>query len=199
MEIIRGKQTSWMDARMFSEAQRAYEQMRVDLGTGDGQFVRYLAQQYPRHLVIGVDACRENLQQNSRRAPANTLFVIANALALPAELEHRAAFITVNFPWGSLLEGLAERESAVIAGLSRLAFAGTQLDIRVNAGALVEAGWPLEQGAAQIQRVLLASGFAMRPAVALTAAELKAFPSTWAKRLAFGRDPRAFALSGVYG
>ena len=148
--------------------------------------------------MIGVDACRENLQQNSRRAPANTLFVIANALALPAELDRTAAHITVNFPWGSLLEGLAERESAVIAGLSRLAFAGTRLEVRVNAGALAEAGWPLEQGAAQIQRVLLASGFAMRPAAALTAAELKAFPSTWAKRLAFGRDPRAFALSGVY-
>jgi hypothetical protein len=31
----------------------------------------------------------------------------------------------------------------------------------------------------------------------LTAGDLKAFPTSWAKRLAFGRDPRAVHLSGV--
>jgi hypothetical protein len=37
----------------------------------------------------------------------------------------------------------------------------------------------------------------MRPPAHVTAAELRAFPTTWARRLAFGRDPRALHLHGV--
>jgi hypothetical protein len=37
----------------------------------------------------------------------------------------------------------------------------------------------------------------MRPQVTLTARDLKACPTTWAKRLAFGRDPRAIHLNGT--
>ena len=41
------------------------------------------------------------------------------------------------------------------------------------------------------------NGFNLRAAHQLTAAQLKAFPTTWAKRLAFGRDPRAVHLSAL--
>ena len=63
------------------------------------------------------------------------------------------------------------------------------------AGALAEAGWPLEAGAAQIREVLAAHGLRMKRPVSLDSTELRAYPTTWAKRLAFGRDPRALHLS----
>jgi hypothetical protein len=68
--------------------------------------------------------------------------------------------------------------------------------LRLNGGALAEAGWMLEAGVEQIYNNLLQSGWYMQTPVMMKAAALRSFPSTWAKRLAFGRDPRAVQLSG---
>jgi trans-aconitate methyltransferase len=197
MEIIRGKQASFMDQSALADNLAAYRQVHLDIGTGDGRFVQHLAQANPDTFVIGLDACRENLQALSRRAPDNALFVIANACNLPPELNALAGRISINFPWGSLLHGLLSDDPALLDGLRRTARPDSALDVRLNAGALNEAGWTLEDGAAQVRRVLNASGFHMRPPVALGGPELRDCPTTWAKRLAFGRDPRAIHLGGV--
>jgi hypothetical protein len=67
----------------------------------------------------------------------------------------------------------------------------------LNGGALAEIGWSLEAGAEQVREALAESGFAMRHCMMMTTNELKLFPTTWAKRLAFGRDPRAMYLYGT--
>lgn len=191
MEIIRGKHASFIDSLPLCDS------VHVDLGTGDGRFVRHIAQTNPRCLVIGIDACRENLHEVSRRAPSNALFVIANAQALPPELHGAATHITINFPWGSLLGGLVENDSSLLAGLVAIARPDAGLELRLNGGALAEAGWSLEDGVKQVQRVLSANGFAMQSPGMLTGDELKSCPTTWAKRLAYGRDPRAAYLRGT--
>ena len=178
----------------------ALPEVHVDLGTGDGRFVLDAARAHPLHSVIGVDACRDNLREASRRAPENALFLIANALDLPAEFAGLASAITVNFPWGTLLTGLLdEREDAPLwATLARLARPGATLHIRLNGGALAEAGWTLEAGAERALRLAGRAGFRMSAPHTLAADALRALPMTWARRLAFGRDPRALALSGRY-
>jgi hypothetical protein len=40
-------------------------------------------------------------------------------------------------------------------------------------------------------------GFEMKRPITVDACGLRKVPTTWAKRLAFGRDPRAALLSGV--
>lgn len=197
MEIIRGKHASFMAAPALAEHLSRYASAHLDLGTGDGRFARHIAQTHPNTFVIGVDACRENLYEVSRRAPANALFVIANALALPPELDGFAAQITINFPWGSLLEGLVADDAGLLDGLARLARPNAALDVRLNGGALAEVGFSLEAGAARVREVLAVNGFTMRAPVTLRADDLKRFPTTWAKRLAFGRDPRAVYLRGA--
>lgn len=197
MEIIRGKHTSFMDASSFSEYRCGYTAIHIDIGTGDGRFVQHIAPARSCCLVIGIDACRENLYEVSRRAPANTLFVIANALWLPFELDSGTAHLTINFPWGSLLEGLLATDTALLAGLRRITRPDTALEIRLNAGALAEVGWSLQAGADRVQDVLFVNGFDMRTPIGMRAHDLKACPTTWAKRLAFGRDPRAIYLNGV--
>ena len=107
MEIIRGKQTSFIDTTALAAKLVGYDRVHIDIGTGDGRFVRHIAQNNPGTFVIGIDACRENLVAISRRAPSNSLFVIANARALPTELFGSATQVTINFPWGSLFDGLA--------------------------------------------------------------------------------------------
>jgi hypothetical protein len=148
-------------------------------------------------FVIGIDACRENLVEVSRRSSSNALFVIANAQALPHELHAIAAHITINFPWGSLLEGLLTNDSALMASLAAVMRPNAALEVRLNGGALAEAGWSLEQGADRVHEVLTDNGFSLRQNVVLRAHDLKSFPTTWAKRLAFGRDPRAVYLRGT--
>lgn len=197
MEIIRGKQASFMDAAALTAVTEDYTSVHLDLGTGDGRYVAHQAVAQPRHFVMGLDACRENLVEVSRRAPGNSLFVIANALDLPVELDGMTDSLSINFPWGSLLEGLLLADSPLWANLRRVTRPGTRLDVRLNGGALAEAHWSLETGAVQIRRMLIEQGFALRPAEKLTAGDLKAFPTSWAKRLAFGRDPRAIHLTGL--
>src|SRR5919199_344113 len=108
METIHGKQTRMLEATRLAAQLRPYRSVLIDLGTGDGRYVRSVAQASPERFVIGLDACRENLRSVSRSAPSNALFVIANALDLPWELRGLAGHITINFPWGSLLGALVE-------------------------------------------------------------------------------------------
>ncbi len=197
MEIIRGKQASFMDSAALSERLNGYDSLHIDLGTGDGRFVQHMAQADCNRFIIGIDACRENLHEVSRRAQPNTLFVIANAQALPVELCGLATHITINFPWGSLLEGLLTNEVGLLAGLTAIARPNASLEVRLNGGALAEIGWSLEAGTKQVQEVLSANGFTMRIAQAMPMNELKSFPTTWAKRIAFGRDPHAMIVRGV--
>jgi trans-aconitate methyltransferase len=169
--------------------------MLLDLGAGDGRFVARMARAYPDSLAIGIDACRENLIEQSRRAPESAVFLVANALTLPEELTEIATRLTINFPWGSLLTGLLD-DPAFCARLVSFMRPGASLEVALNGGALAEVGWTLEAGAARVQSNLRAAGFTLRTPLAWGAAELRACPTTWARRLAFGRDPRAVFLAG---
>ncbi len=191
MEGIRGKRSFSVDAAALAELVSRYEDVLIDLGTGDGRYVRHVAETAPQCLAIGVDASRENLREHSRRAPANALYLIANALALPEELAGVATRLSINFPWGSLLAGLLDGHKGLLAGLAMVARPGAILELRLNAGALVEIGWPLGVGLARARQILRDWGWWMDPPMELDAWALSLLPMTWAKRLACGRDPRA--------
>lgn len=200
MESIRGAHARELDAHDLAARLAGYAHVLIDLGTGDGRFVRHAAASCPATFAIGIDACRENLRESSRRAPANALYLIANALALPDALldalAGRATRLTVNFPWGSLLAALLAGDPSLVERLAGLARPGARIEVRLNAGALAEAGWPLVEGGRRVRQALRAGGFDMGPAVALGPHELRACPTTWARRLAFGRDPYALELRG---
>ena len=197
MEVIHGRRTTEIGRTELLERAAGAARVIVDLGTGDGRFVAHLAQQHPADLVIGVDACREQLRDVSRRAPGNALFVIANALALPRELDALAAQLWINFPWGSLLRSLLDGDPALLTGLERIARPGATLTVRLNGGALAEAGTTFEHGGSEAQRSLRAVGIRVGALEQLDVAALRALPSSWAKRLAFGRDPRAIQLRAM--
>jgi hypothetical protein len=171
-----------------------FDRVWLDLGTGDGQFVRRMAGRHRDRFFIGVDACRENLHHTSRTNLSNALFVIANAQSLPRELCGMASRVSINFPWGSLLESLLPGGTGLVNGLASVAAVRADVDICLNADALASAGWGLEPGADQVERVLNGHGWRTTARSTLTAGDLHTMPTTWAKRLAFGRDPRAIRL-----
>jgi 16S rRNA (adenine(1408)-N(1))-methyltransferase len=198
MEIIRGKHASFIDSAQLTKIMAGADSVHIDIGTGDGRFVRHIAGANPSCCAIGIDACRENLHELSRRVSPNALFVIANAQALPPELHGLASTISINFPWGSLLEGLLSNDSALMVGLALIAQPNATLEVRLNSGALAECGWSFEAGVERVREVLMSSGFNLRPSITLTAGDLRSCPTTWAKRLAYGRDPRAMFLHGTH-
>lgn len=199
MEGIRGTHAFALDADTLATRIRGYQGILMDIGTGDGHYVRHVARACPTWFAIGIDACRENLRATSRKAPDNTLFVIANALALPTELHAQATRIVINFPWGSLLTGLLTEGSSAADGLIALMRPPVTLEIRLNAGALAAAGWPGEEGVRRMREVLYQYGYAVGPPGSMDRTALRAFPSTWARRLAHGRDPRAWCLTATGG
>jgi 16S rRNA (adenine(1408)-N(1))-methyltransferase len=197
MESLHGKHTCTLDATDFAARLHSFQQIVMDIGTGDGRYVAHLARCSPKRLVIGIDTCRENLHQVSRKSLPNALYLIANAEALPVELYCLASHIRVNFPWGSLLAGLLESGSKVIENLRMIAQPGATLEIVLNSSALQKEGLSLEQGGVMVRQVLQISDFAVKQPVTLDADALRHYPTTWAKRLGYGRDPHALSLSAI--
>ena len=64
---------------------------------------------------------------------------------------------------------------------------------------MTEQGWTPETGAEQIYSNLIRLGWQVKTPVMMSAQALRDFPSTWAKRFAFGRDPRAMSIEWVHG
>lgn len=195
METIRGRRSLVLDLNGLKDRLANHNRVILDLGTGDGRYARTLAQEHPDWFVIGLDACRENLREHSQAKRQNLLFVIASAQELPKELNGLASHISINFPWGSLLESLLAGDALLLRGLERVSCSSASLDVRLNGGALAEAGTTLEAGAHTIHRHLLQAGWQVRTPALMDGMSLRKFPSTWAKRLAFGRDPRMLVLS----
>lgn len=196
METIWGKTSLNLTCNGLRERLMHHHHIHLDLGTGDGRYARCLAEQNPGAFVIGLDSCRENLHEHSRAKLPNLLFVVASAQDLPPELNGLVSHVTVNFPWGSLLTSLLTGDPSLMRGLESIASPMARMDLRLNGGALAEAGWDLASGAGQIHQNLLCAGWQVQSPAFMAAADLRSFPSTWAKRLAFGRDPRAMWMSG---
>jgi hypothetical protein len=196
MQTIRGRMSLEIDWNGWKNQLKNYDRILLDLGTGDGRYARTLAAKHPGWFVIGVDSCRENLREHSQAKLRNLLFVIASAQDLPCEWEGLVSQVTINFPWGSLLESLLSGDPRLLCGLKSVSRARAALDLRLNGGALAEAGKTLEAGTDRIFYNLLQAGWQLEQPVLMDASALQRFPSTWAKRLAFGRDPRALMLSG---
>ena len=144
----------------------------------------------------GVDACRENLRPSSRLDLPNVLFIIANARALPQEFYGLISHVAINFPWGSLLESLLTGDPVLMNGLAQISKPHTKIDIRLNGGALAEAGSCLEAGTQTIFDHMNRYGWITKHPYLMDNHALQKFSTTWAKRLAYGRDPRAMAIHG---
>ena len=112
----------------------------MDVGTGDGLFVYNCARKEPQKLFIGIDANRRPLQKISERIhrrPAkgglpNVLFLEAAVEALPYELDGTASEVHVNFPWGSLLRGVAKGDLLILGNLRHMCKADAFLKVLIG-------------------------------------------------------------------
>ena len=114
LRVGRGKESFPFADDEFESLANDYEDVLIDLGTGDGRFVLRTARERPKSLVIGIDPVKDAMADVARRSSAkpsrggvpNALFVVASAETLPAVLSSKASLVSVNYPWGSLLRTL---------------------------------------------------------------------------------------------
>ena len=184
--------------------------MSIDLGTGDGRLPHTLGRLSPERLFVGVDANVAGLRQRSGR-PArerltNVIYVRASVEVLPRELAGVADRVTVVLPWGSLLGAVIRPSVPALAGIRALcqpevtvcvvvSVAGRDLGEADRLGVPPLDGRHLDDLAAGYA----AAGFTVTSVRRLDFDQLAAWPSTWARRLAYGQprpviqlDARAF-------
>jgi 16S rRNA (adenine(1408)-N(1))-methyltransferase len=218
MPIVRvlGKgRTDLLDAPALAELRAAYDTTTVDVGTGDGRYAYHLASDDPRRLVIGIDALDEPMAEIAAKAARkppkggrpNLLMVRAAVEALPAELTGVADEVSVQLPWGSLLEGIVLARDAVLGALAALCRDGAQLRVTLNGEIWVDSTparfehlpvptpeYVSDVVGAGLSRV----GIRLVAARYATAAEAKELPTTWSRRLGHGREhPRFVCFAGV--
>jgi 16S rRNA (adenine(1408)-N(1))-methyltransferase len=174
-----------------------YDRVHVDLGTGDGHYALRLAREHPSCAVIGLDTMLDHLRGARKRDPRNLRYVQADALTWPVGTLPVADVVTVIFPYGSLLKGLVEAEPALVARLDALLGPNGRLAIRVNRSALVATGLDPATGPHRIAATVRQVPGVRVASRDLTRGDLRAFPSRWAKRLGYGREPDAILIEAV--
>ncbi len=152
------------------------------------------ASREPATLVLGLDASAAVMAEASRRAAArarkggmpNAHFALAAAEAIPPELAGLAQLVTVRFPWGSLLRGVVGDDDRAAAGVASLVAPRGVLELvlapsdRDGLEAIPTSAAGLADAAA---RAFAPFGFDVIEARAMSAVEVRATHSTWARRL----------------
>jgi len=214
MIVVRGKRTQEMDAAALAALVAGYAGVTIDVGAGDGRFAYRYAQQHGERFVIGMDPVAENMAELSAKAGrkpargglANVLYVVASVERVPDELRGVADEIYVTLPWGSLMRGLILADDVVLSGLASLARDGAALRIVLNTR-IFDDPVPLEardlpELTPDYVRDTLAPaynhhGIYVTDARFMSAEEVAALPTTWAKRLSHRAPPRSVYVECV--
>lgn len=186
----------------------------IDVGTGDGRFVYRSAGADPGAFCIGIDAASDRMREVSHRAgrkPArggrpNALFVVASAQALPEELAGLADTVSVNFPWGSLLDALVRPDPTVLAALRRLSRDGGDLLALFNQSVFDDRAYADRLGLPELTDARVDE--ALRPAYLAAGFEIRAsrllegdvpHQTSWGQHLtlASGRRTRLLSAAAV--
>jgi 16S rRNA (adenine(1408)-N(1))-methyltransferase len=213
--VVGKSRTAVMPPADLAALRDTYANCAVDVGTGDARFAYHLASERPDWLVIGLDALDEPMGEiafKAARKPARggrpNLVLLRGAIeALPAELAQIADEVDVLLPWGALLEGIVRATPAVVAGIATLARPGASVNVTLNGEIWLDStparyeDLPVptpEYVADAVEPEFRRAGIDLAPARYMTAAEAKALPTTWARRLGHGRPHPSFVyIEGV--
>jgi 16S rRNA (adenine(1408)-N(1))-methyltransferase len=183
----------------------------IDIGTGDGEFVYTLAKENPDRFIIGIEPYQQILEKTSARiykkprkgGLKNALFVLGSVEDLPEELNGIANQVFINFPWAGLLKGILLVDAIVWNAIKRICKPGAFIDILFSYEKTAEenefkkAGLPdidLEYLRGTMASRIEKRGFRVIDIKTIGAKEIKQYPSSWAKKLSFGRDRQYYYL-----
>ena len=216
LRVGRGKESFPLADDEFDALAREYEDVVIDVGTGDGRFALRMARELPRSLVVGIDPVQAAMADVARRSSAkpsrggvpNALFLVASAEALPSALSSRASLVSVNYPWGSLLRTLVQPDPAGMRALVGLLQSGGRFVALLNASVTDDRDYgerlglpPLED--AHVDERLVPgweeSGLEGVSWHRLGADEEPAHHTTWGRRLVRGSNRSTIVVEGTRG
>ncbi|MGH2348455.1 MAG: methyltransferase domain-containing protein [bacterium] len=197
LAIVRGKRVERVPAEQVRAWARGFARAVVDVGTGDGRWLYRRARAHPEWACIGIDANPDRMREVSFRAarkPArggvpNLCFIRASIDGLPQALRGIADEIYILYPWGSLLDAVWTPRAEALSAIGSLAKPGGRLEVRVNTSAVADRA----ARTAELTAGYAAGGIRLRD-VRLDAAPSR---TSWAKRIAHGRDARVILLNGT--
>ena len=188
--------------------------VHIDLGSGDGQGPYHWASREPSRLFIASDTNPAGLLEiawkagrKAERGGVPNLICIAEPLdALAAELAAVADRITVILPWGSLFRAVGAAELLSLRNIAHLCLPDANLDIVFSYDAQRDARQPIplpagafdEEHIATLPRVYQQAGLQIVATDRLSQTKLAGYQTTWAKRLAFGRQRMIWRLRVRY-
>ncbi|MFZ5424567.1 MAG: class I SAM-dependent methyltransferase [Patescibacteria group bacterium] len=207
IKLVKGNKLIEEKPENFRETLRKYQKTHIDLGTGNGRFVYKNAIANKNSLYIGIDPNEKQLQEYSKKAVRskvqNVMFVLASLENLPEELENIADTVTINLPWGSLLQAVAKPNETQLNFIKNLLKPRGTLEIifgytneaeptefeRLNLEHLNKEQI-LEQIVPEFEKV----NFRLKQIDELNKKELSKVESSWGKKLAYGQQRPLFKL-----
>lgn len=187
-----------------------YSKVVIDVGTGDGKFAYQFARSHPDTLVLATDADKQQMQDLSAKAarkPAkggldNILFIWAPAEDMPAELNGIADEVYVNFPWGSLLGGVAKAEPGIMQNLVRMLKSGGKFTVVLTYDSSFEpekiADLELPELSAMYLEELSSKykqlGLQVNSITQMSEDELQEMQSSWLRRITSQRERKVYKI-----
>jgi len=186
----------------------------IDIGCGDGKLTYKMAEADPSHFFIGVDPDFKNLEKISRKIakkPAkggldNILFLHGSVERLPEELENIASEIQVNFPWGTLLEGLIVPNEEVLKNIRMIAKDNCRFMFMTTYSEDFESSYKNKRNLPELSvdyfqndlaRTYAHNGFKILEVRIIDEDEKMQIESSWGKRILRERDRDIYVVSGV--
>ena len=187
---------------------KSFDEVVIDLGTGDGRFTYAKAREVANTLVIGIDPSHTQLKTYSKKANRdkleNVLFVVGAVENLPNELEGVATQVFINFPWGSLLGGIAQADPKVISAISKLVDKKGSLEITFGYSQEAEPSETKRLGLDLLNKEMIETKvipefkknlLQLERFTQMTKDDIFEIDSSWAKKLSFGQSRDIFKLS----
>ncbi len=204
MQRIVSKHIIDFEGQELAKLVATHARVVIEVGAGDGAFLRGLVGSEPTTLAIGLDASTAALERPSRLAAKladNPLFLRAAIEAPPHELAGLADALHVHFPWGSLLGGLVAPDDLVLANVARLMKPDGAFEFLLTYDPVRDAALALPTlNPAQFDALAVAyrrNGLGINERRLATAEEIAASRSSWAKRVRSNRRREVWLVRGV--
>lgn len=208
MQVIKGNKEVKLSKEDLNKTISEYNNVIIDLGTGDGRFIFKQASENPNNLYIGVDPSAKQLEVYSKevnkRRLGNAMFVIGSIELFPEELFGVADYLYINLPWGTLLQSIVNPSKQSVSTLANILKSKGTLEITLGYQDESEPGETLRLELPVLNEELIKE--TIYPAFAAYAnlelekfkqiekVDLRGLDTTWAKKLTFGNERPLYKL-----